>query len=93
MNAGRQFFVARTDITAMRRRRDVDGLIRALGNPDEVIRLGAAQALGAVGDARAVEPLERLKFFDPSPDVRRAASLAHTRIAERLAAERTVRGA
>ena len=78
------------DISAMRRARNIDGLIRALEDPDENIRLAAAEALGSAGDERAMEPLERLKFSDPNMSVRRAASSAHTQIAGRLAAKRDV---
>jgi len=78
------------DIDLMRRARNVDGLIRALEDPDENIRLAAAEALGSAGDERAMEPLERLKFSDTDVDVRRAASSAHTQVAGRLAAKRDV---
>jgi len=78
------------DISAMRRARNIDGLIRALEDPDENIRLAAAEALGSAGDERAMEPLERLKFSDPNMSVRRAASSAHTQVAGRLAAKRDV---
>jgi len=86
----------RRDIDTMRRRRDIDGLVAALFDPDEIVRLTAAEALGAVGDERALEPLKRLKFSDPVADVRRTASFAHTRvvarIADRKAAESVTRG-
>jgi HEAT repeat protein len=76
----------------MRRRRDVEGLIGALTDPDENTRLMAAQALGYVGDVRALEPLEQLKFSDQNVDVRRAASQAHAQVADRLAMEQLARG-
>ncbi len=75
----------------MQRRRDAEGLIRALDDPSETVRAAAATALGAVGDGRAIEPLKHAKFFDESPDVRRAASVAHTRLAERLQAEKLLK--
>ncbi|GLI45761.1 HEAT repeat domain-containing protein [Methanoculleus bourgensis] len=80
------------DIDTMRRARNIDGLIRALADPDEIIRLIAAEALGSVGDERAMEPLERLKFSDSDAEVRRAASLAHAQVAARLAAKRSIEG-
>lgn len=76
----------------MQRRRDVEGLIRALSDPSETVRMAAATGLGAVGDGRAAEPLKHAKFFDESQDVRRAASAAHTRLVERLQAERMLKG-
>jgi HEAT repeat protein len=46
------------DVTRLEARRDVDGLIRALAyKKDDAIRRAAAEALGRLGDARAVEPL------------------------------------
>jgi HEAT repeat protein len=41
----------------MLQRRNVKGLIKALGDVEPEIRLAAVRALGALGDARAVEPL------------------------------------
>lgn len=78
------------DIDTLRRTRNIEGLIAALTDPDEIIRLTAAEALGAVGDERAIEPLERLKFSDPDASVRLAASLAHAQVSERLAEKKTV---
>lgn len=78
----------RKDIDTMRRKRDVDGLVAALSDPAEIVRLTAAEALGLVGDERAIEPLERLKFSDPDTGVRRAASVAHAQVAARLAARK-----
>lgn len=76
----------------MQRKRDVEGLIRALADPSETVRAAAATALGAVGDSRAAEPLKHAKFSDGSPDVRRAASAAHTWLVTRLQAERMLKG-
>jgi HEAT repeat protein len=80
------------DIDTLRRRRDIDGLIRALSDPAGIVRLTAAEALGSAGDERALELLERLKFSDPDIGVRRAASLAHARVAARLAEKKAVEG-
>lgn len=74
----------RKDIDAMRRKRDVDGLIGVLVDGAESVRLAATEALGTVGDERAIGPLGRLKFSDPDVNVRRAASVAHARVAARL---------
>ena len=82
----------RKDINTMRRGRDVNGLIGALSDPAAIVRLTAAEALGSVGDERALEPLERLKFSDPDTGVRRAASIAHTQVAGRLAARKAAGG-
>ncbi|WP_292520183.1 HEAT repeat domain-containing protein [Methanoculleus sp.] len=82
----------RKDIDAMRRRRDIDGLVEALSDPEEIVRLTAAEALGLVGDERALEPLERLKFSDSDAGVRRAASAAHTQVVGRLAGRKAAGG-
>ncbi len=82
--------MGKKDIDAMRRKRNVDGLIGALADPAGIVRLAAAEALGTVGDERALEPLERLKFSDPDTEVRRAASVAHAQVAARLAAKKAV---
>ncbi|WP_054848236.1 HEAT repeat domain-containing protein [Methanoculleus chikugoensis] len=82
----------RKDIDTMRRRRDIDGLIAALSEPEEIVRLTAAEALGLVGDERALEPLEQLKFSDSDAGVRRAASVAHAQVAARLAARKAAEG-
>ena len=78
----------RKDIDSMRRRRDIDGLVAALLDPEEIVRLTAAEALGTVGDERALEPLGRLKFSDSNAGVRRAASIAHAQVVGRLAARK-----
>ncbi len=82
----------RKDIDTMRRTRNIEGLIGALLDPEEVVRLAAAEALGSVGDERALEALERLKFSDPDTSVRRAASVAHARVVGRLAEKKVVEG-
>ena len=82
----------RIDIDTMRRRRDIDGLVAALFEPEEIVWLTAAEALGSVGDERALEPLERLKFSDSDAGVRRAASFAHARVVGRLADRKAAEG-
>jgi len=76
----------------MRRKRDIDGLVGALSDQDTIVRLTAAEALGIVGDERALEVLERLKFSDPDTGVRRAASSAHAQVVARLAARKAAGG-
>lgn len=59
------FAVGCSDVRSMRRARDVEGLIRVLSDPDPHIRVKAVDALGYVGDSRAVRPLiERLEDSD-----------------------------
>jgi HEAT repeat protein len=82
----------RKDIDTMRRKRDIDGLVGALSDQDTIVRLTAAEALGIVGDERALEVLERLKFSDPDTGVRRAASSAHAQVVARLAARKAAGG-
>jgi HEAT repeat protein len=57
----------------------VDSLIMSLKNPDWYIRWGAADALGKIGDKRALEPLTRIKD-DDDDDVRRAVNEAIEKI-------------
>ena len=45
------------DIKALKEKKDVKGLIKALKYGDSNIRMFAAIALGEIGDERAVEPL------------------------------------
>jgi HEAT repeat protein len=45
------------NIEKLREKRDVDGLIKALRGKDPVVRRDAADALGEIGDERAVEAL------------------------------------
>lgn len=45
------------NVKEMRDKRDVDGLIKALGYEDARVRESAMETLGETGDVRAVEPL------------------------------------
>ncbi len=45
------------DIEEMKRKKDVEGLIKALKDEEIEVRATAAEALGEIGDARAVESL------------------------------------
>src|SRR5450759_2332909 len=75
------------NVEKLKAKRDVKGLIKALGyQKDPAVRRAAAEALGQIGDARAVEPLiAALK--DESWGVRRAAAEALGQIGDARAAE------
>lgn len=61
------------DVEGLERKRDVNGLIKALGYlPDNRVRSDAASALGNLRDARAVEPLIAA-IRDPDWGVRNSA--------------------
>jgi len=47
----------RPNVRRMLKKRDVNGLIRAVNDEERGIRLAAIEALGEIGDPRAVEPL------------------------------------
>jgi HEAT repeat protein len=65
------------DVEALRGKGDVKGLIAALAHgPDRAVRCAAAQALGSLGDARAVHPLISAILTDPEIVVWEAASEA-----------------
>lgn len=56
----------------------VEGLGRALADPQSAVRVNAAWALGRIGTAGATSPLVRT-LGDPQPEVRRAAVIALSR--------------
>ena len=76
------FDMGELNVTVLKLRKDVDGLVRALGSEkDSDAREAAADALGEIGDPKAVEPLiAALK--DPDDDVREAAAEALGRIGD-----------
>lgn len=75
------------NVTVLKLRRDVDGLVRALGPENDYdVREDAADALGEIGDARAVEPLIAA-LGDPDDDVREAAAEALGNIGDPRAAD------
>lgn len=56
------------NIEKLKVKRDVPGLVMALGNTDPRIRSAATKALGEIGDVNAVEPL-RKALLDESNSV------------------------
>jgi len=76
--------MVRPNIWELKAREDVEGLIRALKDSNPYVRKEAAEALGKIGDERAVEPLiEALK--DSYLAVRWKAAEALSKIGERAA--------
>lgn len=71
--------MGKPDIVEMRDRCDVKGLIKALKHKDKWVRSGAADALGTIGDNRAVEPLTKA-LKDEDGDVQKAAATAFAKI-------------
>jgi HEAT repeat protein len=62
----------RQNIDKLKAKKDVDGSIKALGDSDRFVRWRAAEALGEIGDPRAVEVLSEL-VHDEHEYVRKAA--------------------
>lgn len=62
-----------SDVRSMRRSRDVQGLVKLLENEDPGVRIKAIDALGYVGDTRAVRPLIKV-LGDSDPYVREHAA-------------------
>jgi HEAT repeat protein len=60
--------------------RAVDDLIARLSDRDDRLRMAAAEALGAIGDPRALQPIVRATLRDPAPQVRAHAAGAVARI-------------
>jgi HEAT repeat protein len=54
-----------TDIAEMERNKDVAGLTATLKDEDGIVRAQAAEALGRIGDPRAIGPLLEIHFTDP----------------------------
>lgn len=55
------------DIAALKRARDIPGLIKALDSRNKSISAGAAEALGEIGDASAVDALVEAYRRDDGP--------------------------
>lgn len=65
------------DVMNLKRRKDVDGLIRALQyQGDTAVRAEAALSLGQLGDLQAVDPLISTLQGDSDPYVRSVAARA-----------------
>ena len=68
-------FVFKPNVEELKVKGDIHGLIKALRYGDFDVRVKAAEALGNIGDKRAVEPLmDTLK--DENRDVRKEAEKA-----------------
>lgn len=79
-------FSRRPNVHELKSQGDVDGLIAALGYPDDHnIRLSAASALAKVGDSRAVNPL--ITALDDQRGVKEVAALALGEIGDPRAVE------
>jgi HEAT repeat protein len=63
------------NIEKLKRKRDIQGLVRALHHKDADVRSRAADALSGMGDARAVEPLFAA-LEDREAEVRASAAVA-----------------
>lgn len=61
-------------IEHMKAERDIDGLIRALKDSDDLFSYRASTVLGEFGDDRAVEPLTEMLHHHAVPDCRHAAA-------------------
>jgi len=72
------------DVDRMMNERDIDGLIAALQDADEFARSDAALALGAIGDQKALGPLDRMRSSDPSASAREAAEIAYRWVVGRM---------
>ena len=73
-------------VRELKKKRDIDGLIRALKHQVEGIRQKAAAALGRIGDKRAVEPLIQT-LRDRHSNVRAASAFALALIGDARAVE------
>lgn len=60
--------------------RATEDLIARLHDRDDLLRMAAAEALGAIEDPRAVQPLVRATLRDPAPQVRAHSAAAVARI-------------
>jgi HEAT repeat protein len=69
-----------TDVKKLRESRNVQGLIYALQHKDPTVQYDAAEALGEIGDERAVEPLLAALKNDESGGVRWKAAEALSKL-------------
>lgn len=77
-------FDRKPNVEKLREKRDVEGLMKALKHKDINVRLGAAEALGRIGDARAEKPLTEV-LKDEGFYVQRSAKEALEKIKRALA--------
>ena len=73
------------NVEKMKEKKDVKGLIKALRSESDYVRGNAAEALGEIGDARAVKPLTQAFEFDlmAYPYARRKAEEALVKMGDR----------
>ena len=69
-------FRGKPNVEKLAAEKDVEGIIKALGDEDKDVRMDAAGALGKIGDKRAVDPLTAALEKDEDCDVRASAALA-----------------
>ncbi len=77
------YFVRSRAIDAMRDIADpsfVPGLIEALYDPDDIVVMKAARALGTIGDTTAIPDLEFTLAFDPNFTAQKASAVALYRL-------------
>jgi HEAT repeat protein len=64
------------NVSKLEQKRNVKGLIKLLGYKERAVRIKASEALGELGDARAVEPLIKALGDRNNETVRRTAAAA-----------------
>jgi HEAT repeat protein len=72
------------DVENLKKKGDLEGLLGALEDRDQYVRRNAASAICTFCDPRVAEVLARLKFSDPSQEVRNIASRGHATIVAAL---------
>jgi len=70
-------------VERLQKKKEVKGLIKALRHKDEYVREEAAEALGEIGDRRAIKPLYEIIMSDRDKDVRERASEALDKFADK----------
>lgn len=75
------FGLFKPNVKKMEKNKDIDSLLWALRNENSNVRREAAEALGRIGDVKAVEPLIKA-FVDMNEQVRHSAAEAVGRIGE-----------
>ncbi|MDT8358411.1 MAG: HEAT repeat domain-containing protein [Methanomicrobiaceae archaeon] len=77
------------DVEKLKKKGDLDGLLGALEDRDQYVRRNAASALCTFCDPGVAEVLARLKFSDPSQEVRNTASRGHATVVAALKGKKT----